>query len=495
MNDLDRLAYMVESESPCISIVTLEEEEALELIVNAALMLHQDIHVWSMGYGIRDGMLADSPAEPETDTAGPALSWIIAAEDKAIYVMLDLGDHLHRELTQRLLRDAIRKVGRREATIILIDHTDKMPAVIKSYVKSFELSLPDKEELSELVKATLRSFHRDKPIELGISVRGFEAIVRNLQGLSRRGARSLILESISTDQRFDDDDLNEIIAGKRRLLRAEGLLEYIETPLDLEQIGGMVNLKKWLERRKESFKDQGRNFGLVPPKGVLMLGVQGAGKSLCAKAIATAWQQPLFRMDPSSLYAKYIGESEQNLRKALEQTEMMAPVILWIDEIEKAFASAAAQSSDGGLSKRMFGTLLTWMQDHEAPVFIIATANDIEALPPELLRKGRFDEIFFVGLPEATARKQIFEIHLKKRKRDPTEFDLAKLAKQSEGFSGAEIEQAIVSGMHVAFSKQKQLSTEHILAALEESPPLSVTMKEKIASLYAWAEGRCVPAN
>src|SRR4029077_1905948 len=225
-----------------------------------------------------------------------------------------------------------------------------------------------------------------------------------------------------------------------------------------------------------------------------MLGVQGAGKSLAAKAIATAWKRPLLRMDVGALYDKYIGESERRLRDALKQAERMAPIILWIDEIEKAFASAASQSSDGGLSKRMFGTLLTWMQERTAPVFLMATANDIEALPPELLRKGRFDEIFFVDLPGLEARSAIIEIHLKKRRRDPKRFDVAALAVASDGFSGAEIEQAIVSAMHEAFAAKSELATEHLLSAVKTSPPLSVTMAEKVQELRNWAQGRCVSA-
>ena len=231
------------------------------------------------------------------------------------------------------------------------------------------------------------------------------------------------------------------------------------------------------------------------PRGVLMLGVQGAGKSMCAKAIATTWHRPLLRMDVGALYDRYVGESERRLRDALAQAEAMAPIVLWIDEIEKAFASAASQSTDGGLSKRMFGTLLTWMQEHQQPVFLVATANDIEALPPELLRKGRFDEIFFVDLPERETRAQIFAIHLNKRKRDPVHFDLEALADSSAGFSGAEIEQAVISGLHDAFAKHSELGTEHVLRALRNSPPLSVTMAERVEALRAWANGRCVPAD
>ena len=212
-------------------------------------------------------------------------------------------------------------------------------------------------------------------------------------------------------------------------------------------------------------------------------------------SIATAWHQPLLRMDPGALYASFIGESERNLRDALRQTEMMSPVVLWIDEIEKAFASAASRSADGGLSQRMFGTLLTWMQEHEAPVFVVATANDIGALPPELLRKGRFDEIFFVDLPSLKVRREIFAIHLRKRNRDPTKFDLGELAKASVGYSGSEIEQAVVSALHEAYSEKTGLTTDQILLAIRNSPPISVTLAERVQGLRAWAKDRCVPAD
>ena len=228
---------------------------------------------------------------------------------------------------------------------------------------------------------------------------------------------------------------------------------------------------------------------------MLLLGVQGAGKSLCAKAIATAWGRPLLRLDPGTLYDRYVGESERRLREALHQAEMMAPLVLWIDEIEKGFASAASQSTDGGLSQRMFGTLLTWMQDHEARVFLVATANNIDALPPELLRKGRFDQIFFVDLPGQTARKQILRIPIARRNRDPGKFDLARLSASSDGYSGAEIEQAIIAALHEAYAAKRDLTTDAIAAALAESPPLSVTMAERITALRQWAQDRCVPGR
>jgi len=226
-----------------------------------------------------------------------------------------------------------------------------------------------------------------------------------------------------------------------------------------------------------------------------MLGVQGAGKSLCAKAIASVWQRPLLRMDVGALYDRYVGESERRLRDTLRHAERMAPIVLWIDEIEKAFASAASRSTDGGLSQRMFGSLLTWMQEHDAPVFLVATANDIEALPPELLRKGRFDEVFFVDLPDASIRGEIFAIHLRKRGRDPAGFEIDTLADASDGYSGAEIEQAIIASLHDAFAEKQDIDTERLLATLRSSKPLSVTMAERVTALRRWAQGRCLSAD
>lgn len=279
------------------------------------------------------------------------------------------------------------------------------------------------------------------------------------------------------------------------MLSGAGVLEFVEAPTSMERIGGLTHLKKWLAHREHSFGHEAREFGLVPPRGVLLLGVQGAGKSLAAKAIATAWKRPLMRLDPGALFDKYIGETERKLREALAQAEAMSPVVLWVDEIEKGFASAAAESTDGGVGRRMFGTLLTWMQEHRSPVFLVATANDIAALPAELLRKGRFDEIFFVDLPDEAARREIWRVHLSMRKRDATGFDLKALAAATEGYSGAEIEQAVLSALHESFTTKGALTTEGLVRAALASPPLSATKREALAGLRAWSEGRCVPAG
>jgi SpoVK/Ycf46/Vps4 family AAA+-type ATPase len=469
---------------------------AIEVVGQAAMNLRRDLWIWSVAGGVRDGLLEASPSVADTEDPATGLENLSKAKPGTVCVMLDLAEHLRRGgRPLRLLRDMINTFDKTGLTIVLVDCADTLPDVVKSHATPFELSYPDEKELSQIVRATIQTIHRKRPIDVGISHSGFDAVVRNLRGLTRRQAARIIRDTVLEDQSLQDDDINVIIASKRRMIQRGGLLEYIQTPMTLDEIGGMRNLKKWLQDRQDIANARAKAFGLEPPRGVLMLGVQGAGKSLCAKAIATAWSQPLLRMDPSTLYASYIGQSESNLRDALGQTEQMSPVVLWIDEIEKAFASAASRNVDGGLSQRMFGTLLTWLQEHTAPVFVVATANDIEALPPELLRKGRFDEIFFVDLPTAEVRREIFSIHLKKRGRQPDRFDLDVLAQAAEGYSGAEIEQAILAALCRAFADKVELDTNRIVSALRSSPPLSVTLAEKVQALQQWARGRCVPAD
>ena len=495
MDDVSQFIQLVRGNYSCISIVTHEEFEALDVIRRSATRLEYKMQIWSAGTGTRDGLHPGISGESKLKTPEAGLKAFSLGATKTFYVMLDLASHLQSVTTLRALREAIHRITLNNSILVLVDSEDKLPEVIKSYVRTFELSLPTELELDTLIRSTLREIHNMTPLEIGISKDGLAAIIRNLRGLSIRQAKQLIYDVVSADLRFEDADVNKIIAGKRRMFQSDGLLDYVEAPLTMDEIGGMANLKKWLSLRKDGFTEKAAEFGITPPRGVLILGVQGAGKSLCAKAIATAWQQPLYRLDCGTLYNSFVGESERNLRKALRQIEAMSPAILWIDEIEKAFASAASQSTDGGLSKRMFATLLTWMQEHQEAVFLVATANDIQALPPELLRKGRFDEIFFVKLPGKEARKAIFNIHLSKRKRDSGQFDLDKLAKISDGYSGAEIEQAILSALHEAFENSTDLDTALLTKCTQASPPISVTMAEHVQELYEWAQGRCVPAD
>ncbi|HPD30150.1 MAG TPA: AAA family ATPase [Phycisphaerae bacterium] len=500
MTDREQLELLIHAGHPLISVVTGEEESAVNLVREVAFDMARDLAglglwQWSVASGLRDGLVDAGKRVTTTENAAVALAQLTQLPGRYICVMLDLGPHLSDAKTLRYFREAVCHCRQTGSHMVLIDYADQLPSVVAMEAARFEVSLPSETELDCIIREVVRRLHRREPIEVDLTRRQLQTIIRNLRGLTRRQAERIITEVVLEDHRLDASDINGILAAKRRTLDSGRLLEYVEAPVDLSEIGGLRRLKHWLKLRQQAMSDEAAKFGITAPRGVLMLGVQGAGKSLCAKAIATAWQRPLMRMDVGALYDKYIGESERRLRDALKQAESMAPIILWIDEIEKAFASAASRSTDGGLSQRMFGSLLTWMQEHRAPVFLVATANDIEALPPELLRKGRFDEIFFVDLPEASTRREIFAIHLRKRGRDPEKFDLDKLAERSEGFSGAEIEQAVVSGLHHAFAEGAALDTDRLLQALEQSPPLSVTMAESVQALRQWAKGRCMPAD
>lgn len=487
----------------CIRIVTMEEAEALHMAHHAAMTIQYagngsgGMAAWSAVKGVYDGMLAGAVGLEGTENAAAAMAHLAVAHAARLIVTLDLAPHLRDERTLRAWRELVVECERRGGCLVMIDAADDAPPVVVAEATRFDLSYPTETELESIVRTTLQSMNRDRPIKADITRKELRTIIRNLRGLTRRQARRVIRDVVAEDRSFDIYDLNSIIARKRQLLEGGGLLEYVKAPVDLDAVGGMKNLKRWLKRRGQAESDDAHQFGIESPRGVLILGVQGAGKSLCAKAIATAWQRPLLRMDVGSLYDRYVGESERRLRDAFRQAEAMAPIVLWIDEVEKAFASAASETgaNDGGLSRRMFGMLLTWMQEHKDPVFLVATANDIAALPPELMRKGRFDEIFFVDLPNKEARREIIAFHLTKRKRDAAKFDMARLVSASEGYTGAEIEQGIVSALHESFAGRKELTTEMVEEALVGSPPLSVTMAERIHELRVWAQGRCVMAD
>lgn len=370
MSDSKRFGELLRAGHTCIRVVTHEEDYVVQLVRNAALACGRSLWLWSCGSGAQDGLLSGSPSLPKTDDAIGALNHFLAcSETKPVCLMLDLCAHLGQPRTMRCLRNFLARAPKLGIQLVLVDADDSAPAVLDSYAVRFDTSYPDEAEIERIVRETLRQVHSETPIEVDIPRRSLQAIVRNLMGLSRRQVEQVIRD-IVTDRRLDESDLDLVIERKRALLSRAGLLEFVRAPTSLEEIGGLATLKTWLARRVHAFTNDAVHAGMPPPRGVLMLGVQGAGKSLCAKAIATAWSRPLMRMDVGALYDRYVGESERRLRDALAQSEQMAPVVLWIDEIEKAFASAASQSTDGGLSKRMFGSLLTWMQEHRSAVFL-----------------------------------------------------------------------------------------------------------------------------
>jgi SpoVK/Ycf46/Vps4 family AAA+-type ATPase len=317
-------------------------------------------------------------------------------------------------------------------------------------------------------------------------------ISQHLVGLCTEDASRIVRQCLTDDGQITIEDVARVLKAKQDKLGTNGVVQMELGNTQLADVAGLANLKRWLLQRRAAFIGDAAAMGLDPPKGMLLLGVQGGGKSLAAKAVAGAWHLPLLRLDFGTLYDKWLGETERKLREALKFADSMAPCVLWMDEIEKGIATGA---SDGGESRRLLGTLLTWMSERQSKVFMVATANDIENLPPELIRKGRFDEIFFVDLPDAATRAEIFKLHLARRKLDPAKFDLAKLAEAAKGFSGAEIEQAIVSGLYEAHATGKPLNTVHVLTETVRTRPLSVVMAEKIAALRAWAATRTVSAN
>jgi len=309
-------------------------------------------------------------------------------------------------------------------------------------------------------------------------------------------AENVFAKIIVKEQRLSGDDVREVLAEKQQIIRKSGLLEYCETTESFSHIGGLAVLKDWLGKRAAALTDEARAFGLPPPKGILMLGVQGCGKSLCAKAVSNLWQLPLLRFDMGRMFGSLIGSSEENTRRAIAVAESIAPAILWVDEIDKAFAGSSGSAvADGGTTARVFGTFLTWLSEKTAPVFVVATANDVSQLPPELLRKGRLDEIFFVDLPGLEEREEIFRIHLAKRGRDAAAFDTVACAAASHDLSGAEIEESINSALYDAFHARCEVTTTHILGALAQSVPLAKTMDEQIGRLRHWAEGRARNAS
>ncbi|MGP1347588.1 MAG: AAA family ATPase [Phycisphaerales bacterium] len=495
-SDAKQIKRLLRAGHTCISIVTHEELHVARLVRDLLLDQGKKVYFWSAVRGVYNPMIERAEGMKDTTPAAAGLFWIARQEEPVSLVALDLSDHFGEALVVRAARELVQIMDERGGHLVMVDHSSELPAAIEMLATRHEAALPDEEELDAIARRVLQEHRRRSPtMEFELTQRQLDSIVRNLRGLTRRQAEHAIRATVVDDNRFDASDVNVVLEVKRRLMASSGALSAVDAPADLSQIAGLRTLKRWLDRRRRAFDDDAKRFGIDPPRGVLMLGVQGTGKSLTAKAIAAAWARPLLRLDAGALYSRYVGDSEANLRRALRQVESMAPCILWIDEIEKAFASAGSASNDGGLSRRMFGALLTWMQEHREPVFLVATANDINALPPELLRKGRFDEIFFVDLPSEEVRRAVLEIHLKKRGQDPGAVDVGALAAASEGFSPAELEQAVVSALHDSFATGKPVTTEMILEVVRSSPPLSVTAAERVSALREWAEGRCVPAD
>ena len=489
----DELRLLVNSRHSLITVETPEEERLEQMLLEVATELGVQLYEWSVTAGLAKyhGAAIYNTEQPEQ-----ALANIPLIQGDAIFLLKDFARYCDNDRICRRLRDLAEKFRTARRAIVISAASLQLPAELASEAAPFQLNLPTPEELLPGVRGVLADVNREQRIAVALDLAGMAQVARNLAGLSEEDAMRTLRMCVLSRGRADAGLLDDVLDAKRHALRSDGLIETVRHDASFADVAGLKRLREWIAKRKSALTPEGQRFGLMPPKGILITGVQGCGKSLAARAVAGEWGFELARLDAGALYDKFVGESEKNLHKALEVAQKLAPVVLWIDEIEKAFASAGSSGdADAGLSQRLLATLLTWMQDREPGVFLAATSNNITVLPPEMMRKGRFDEIFFVDLPAAEIRAALFELHLKKRGRDAATFDLAKLAMASEGFSGAEIEQAIIAGLYTAFAQKQQLTTDILLAEILSTRPLSVTRAEEVESIRQWAKTRAAPAD
>ena len=391
----------------------------------------------------------------------------------------------------RCLRDAIASFKGTNKTIILMSPIQSIPIELEKEVVVLDFALPDMKELNLVLTSQLEQARSRR-----LTTEGREKLLKAALGLTQDEAEKVYRKAQVTAGRLTEEEVNVVLTEKKQLIRRNGILEYIDVDETIDSVGGLEELKRWLHQRSNAFTERAREYGLPQPKGMLILGIPGCGKSLIAKTTSRLWGLPLLRLDMGRVYdGSMVGRSEANLRNALKTAESISPVILFIDELDKSFAgSGGSADSDGGTSSRIFGSFLTWMQEKSSPVFVMATANRVERLPGEFLRKGRFDEIFFVDLPTQEERQDIFKIHLSKRRREIERFDIEQLSKVSEGFSGAEIEQAVIASMYEAFAQDREFTQLDIIAAIKSTMPLSKTMNEQVTALRDWARQRARPA-
>ncbi len=484
------LETLIRARYPIIYVVSWEEkrvEEALRAITKAR---NKKMYQWT----VTQGMVLN-PLNRDEATRDPlaALDFVMESRDQAVFLLKDFHPFLNDTSLVRRLRDLTYALKTSYKTLILLSPVLKLPAELEKEITVVDYALPSLEDLGRLLDSIIESVRANPQVQTQMTTEEREQVLQAALGLTATEAENVFAKSLVERRKFDTD---VILSEKEQIIRKSAILEYYRTSEAFADVGGLDLLKDWMDKRTVAFTEKARDYGLPAPKGILILGVQGCGKSLSSKAIASLWKLPLLRMDVGKIFGGIVGQSEENIRKAIRVAESTAPNIVWIDELEKGFSGTQSSGiSDGGTTARVFGTFLAWLQDKTAPCFVVATANDVSALPPELLRKGRFDEIFFVDLPDEPEREDIFTIHLKKRRRDPALFDLRALARATNGYSGAEIEQAIIAAMYDAFNQDRDILTDDILKAAKQSIPLSETMKEKIDILRFWAETRARPAS
>jgi SpoVK/Ycf46/Vps4 family AAA+-type ATPase len=485
------LELLFDSEVPLIIVESSEENQVVDLFRELKPVYAMPLFKWTLTDGIQR-IDRDMPAQQLFAQPADALKHIKSVSIPGVYILADLHPFLDDPVHIRLLKDIALKFNQLNHRLVLLSHAVEVPVELQKFAAKLEIALPNRNEIEKIVRNVAQQWRQSSGNRVQAQQENLQLLVNNLCGLTRSDVERLARNAVFDDGAITPSDIPEVNQAKYKLLSTEGNLHYEYDTTEFSDVAGFTHLKDWLQQRKPFFDGSGGINAVSAPKGMLLLGVQGCGKSLAAKAVAGSWHVPLLRLDFGTLFNKYYGETERNLREALQTAEVMAPCVLWLDEIEKGISSG---SDEGGPSTRMLGTLLTWMAEKKAPVFIVATANDIEALPPELVRKGRFDEIFFVDLPGDDVRFAIFDIHLKRHKLEAERFDFARLVQLSEGFSGAEIEQAVVSGFYAAHAKSQELDQALLQAELCKTRPLSVVMAEKIEYLRAWAKKRTVSCD
>jgi SpoVK/Ycf46/Vps4 family AAA+-type ATPase len=492
----EELSILIQSQYPLIYMVTSEEDRAEQAIMSIASRDHfqRRVFSWTLTRGVVEYGVAGSTPQQGTIPPQQALAFAIQQRDPGIFVFKDLHPFLKHDGSAdviRWLRDTVASFKDSQKTIILMSPVQEVPIELEKEVVVVDFALPTMAQLDDVLSAQLEPIRGPK-----LTTEAREKLLKAALGLTRDEAQKVYRKAFVTAGRLTEQEVDVVLSEKKQLIRRNGILEYIEEDETLDSVGGLDELKHWLHQRSNAFTERAREYGLPQPKGMLILGVPGCGKSLIAKTTARLWGLPLLRLDLGRVYdGSTVGKSEANLRSALKTAESISPAILFIDELDKAFAgSSGSADSDGGTSSRIFGSFLTWMQEKTSPVFVMATANRVEKLPGEFLRKGRFDEIFFVDLPSAEEREDIFRIHLAKRQRDLARFDLPQLAKTCDGFSGAEIEQGIIAAMYEAFAQDREFTQLDIIASVKSTMPLSKTMTEQVSALRDWARQRARPA-
>jgi ATP-dependent 26S proteasome regulatory subunit len=489
------IEMLIRAKYPILYVVSWEERRVEDAVESTCKTLGRALHTWSVTQGLKPSVARASGPTKAATLPGEleVLAQLHEAPEYTVFLLRDFHPYLKDARVIRLLRDLAGRLRGRAQTLILSGPVLQLPTELEKDVTVLDFPLPGPEEIERKLDEVLSAVKGNAAIDADPPPDLREIIVKSGQGLTLDEIESAFARSLVEKKALD---VELILEEKKQIVRKSGLLEYYPAQFKMSDVGGYELLKEWLDKRTRSFTDRARAFGLPAPKGVLLLGVQGCGKSLVAKAIAAQWSLPMLKMDVGRIFGSLVGQSEENIRRAIKVAESVAPCILWADELEKGFSGVGGSGvSDGGTTARVFSTFLTWMQEKTKPVFLVATANDVTALPPELLRKGRFDEIFFIDLPDQGEREEIFRIHLKKRNRDPAKFKPKLLAQATEGFSGAEIEQLVIGALFSAFDAGREVEQKDLAAEAKAQVPLSVTMAEEIDELRNWASLRARAAS